>query len=86
MLCHPAAYDRPTRGAFEAAQLISGRLDELKSGALRFWGQVRPSNIHIVVGAEAEGDPLVIRFNEDEVLTVWQPGGFAFDASAPRGK
>jgi len=57
-------------------ELIRPGLPLLKVGALRFWGEWfgRPyDNIHRVVGCEAEGNVLKLRFNEDEVLSLWNP-------------
>lgn len=50
----------------------------VKSGTLRVFGDWfgRPmDNCHIVVGAEADGDHLIVRFDQGERLTVWSPDG-----------
>jgi hypothetical protein len=56
----------------------------LKRGTLRFWGVWfgRPyDNLHSLVGCESEQGVLRMRFNEDEILTVWVPSGLVLDES-----
>jgi hypothetical protein len=58
-------------------------LPDVHSGTLCFWGVWfgRPhDNRHSVVRAEAEGDCLVLHFNDEEILKVWHPQGWRIDA------
>ena len=58
------------------AQYIAAELPRIKVGALRIWGEWfgRPyDNCHRICGAVAADEKITIRFNEDEVLTVWSP-------------
>jgi hypothetical protein len=51
-------------------------LPKIKSGTLCFFGEWfgRPhDNWHEVASASAADDELIIRFNEDETLTIWNP-------------
>ena len=78
--------DKPvpgSTGASEIAAHIQRLLPKIRSGTLRFWGVWfgRPhDNWHSVVRAEADGDCLVIHFNEEETLKVWHPQGWHIDA------
>jgi hypothetical protein len=70
--------------AARIAEQIQKALPGVKSGTLRFWGVWfgRPhDNIHAVLECEAKDDVLRIRFNEDEVLSVWFPKELTLDAS-----
>ena len=58
------------------ASEINGKLTNLKVGSLRFWGHWfgRPyDNFHRIVSCSALDDTLFLRFNENEVLSVWSP-------------
>ena len=60
----------------EIAKDIAKILPNVKRGTLRFWGKWfgRPfDNYHWLIGCEASGDCLRLRFNDDEVLAVWNP-------------
>jgi hypothetical protein len=51
-----------------------------RSGTLRMFGDWfgRPmDNVHNVVGAESDGNKLVLSFNNSETLTVWNPTGYS---------
>lgn len=70
----PSGLEQPEVGA--------PALPRVKSGTLRFWGSWfgRPhDNHHEIVGGQAEGDLLTVRFNEDEVLRIWAPRGATID-------
>lgn len=48
----------------------------VKSGTLRFFGEWfgRPyDNVHQIVTASATADKLIVRFDEDEMLSIWNP-------------
>jgi len=69
--------------ASEIAAQIQQLLPNVHSGTLRFWGVWfgRPhDNYHTVVKAEAEGDCLVLHFNEEETLRVWHPQACQIDS------
>jgi hypothetical protein len=60
----------------EAADQIRSALASLPSDSLRFFGEWfggRRDNIHTIVGVTTEEDALVLRFNEGEALSVWDP-------------
>ena len=60
------------------AQYISVQIPLIKSGTLRIWGEWfgRPfDNIHRIVAANADGDRLILEFNEGETLTIFEPDG-----------
>ncbi len=60
--------------ASELAAQVQQMLPNVHSGTLRFWGVWfgKPhDNYHTVIKAEAEGDCLVLHFNEDETLRIW---------------
>ncbi|GAA5172839.1 hypothetical protein [Viridibacterium curvum] len=62
----------------EMASLITSKLPEVKTGALRFWGEWfgRPyDNIHQIVSCSALDGSLIIKFNEAETLTITNPIG-----------
>jgi len=62
--------------AEKIVEQLSGNLSNVKSGGLRIWGQWfgRPmDNWHSLVACEAEGNNLLLKFNEDETLCVWAP-------------
>ncbi len=70
-------------GASEIAAHIQTLLPQLPSGTLRFWGVWfgRPyDNYHTIVCVEADGDCLVVHFNEEETLRVWQPAEWQIDS------
>lgn len=55
---------------------INRALPSVKSGTLCFFGEWfgRPyDNWHEIATASAAGDELIIRFNQDETLTIWNP-------------
>jgi len=82
----PSRQDKPVpgpTGAAEVAAHIHRLLPNVRSGTLCFWGVWfgRPhDNRHFVVRAEAEGDCLVVHFNDDEILKVWHPQDWRVDA------
>ena len=60
----------------EIAKDITEILPHVKRGTLRFWGKWfgRPfDNHHWLVACDATDDCLRLRFNEDEILAVWNP-------------
>lgn len=60
-----------------AAQLAA-QLPRVKVGSVAVFGDIfggRVDNIHVVVGARADGDALVVDLNHGEVLSVWHPEG-----------
>jgi hypothetical protein len=62
--------------AEQIAARIAGALPSLKTGTLRFWGEWfgRPyDNNHKIIGCDARGDLLHIRFDEGESLHLWSP-------------
>jgi hypothetical protein len=64
--------------AQEAAARINALIPHTQGGSLRFFGEWfggRRDGYHWIVGAEAESDVLSVGFNEDEMLTVWNPEG-----------
>jgi len=69
--------------AEEIAADIRSLLPDVRGGSLCFFGEWfgRPrDNCHQVTAATAEGDALVVRFNEQERLTVLQPEGVRVSA------
>lgn len=71
----------------EIAEAILELPKRNRSGTLRTFGDWfgRPmDNIHSVVAAEAEGERLVLRFDEGERLTVWEPDGFEVEGRTLR--
>jgi hypothetical protein len=68
--------------ASEIAAHIQRLIPYVHSGTLRFWGVWfgRPhDNNHTIVGAEADGDCLTLRFDDEEILRVWQPADCQID-------
>jgi len=64
--------------ATRIADLIQNALPNLKSGALRLWGQWfgRPyDNIHTITGASSRDELLEVRFDNGEVLRIFEPTG-----------
>jgi hypothetical protein len=62
--------------AEKIVEQLSGNLSNVKNGSLRIWVQWfgRPmDNWHSLVACEAEGNTLLLKFNEDETLCVWAP-------------
>jgi hypothetical protein len=82
----PSRQGNPVPGSTGAATVathLQRLLPDVHSGTLCFWGVWfgRPhDNCHSVVRAEAEGDCLVLHFNEKEILKVWHPQGWRIDA------
>jgi hypothetical protein len=59
-------------------------LPNIKPGSLRFWGLWfgKPyDNVHRMVAAEHDGDLLRLRFDGDELLTIWSPAGLEWNSS-----
>jgi hypothetical protein len=77
----PFKPDNPVPGSAAPADIaarIRQLLPDVYSGTLCFWGVWfgRPhDNCHSIVGAEADGDCLVLHFNDEEALMVWHPNG-----------
>jgi hypothetical protein len=68
--------------AEQMARRINDVMPDILSGSLSFWGNIfggRVDNIHWLVGCEAHGDLLSLRFNEDELLSVWSPRNLVAD-------
>ena len=62
--------------ATDVAAHIQQLLPQVHSGTLRFWGVWfgRPhDNFHTLVRADADGDCLLLHFNDEETLRVWHP-------------
>jgi len=58
------------------AGVIQKALPNIKPGSLRFWGSWfgKPyDNRHQMVGCDFNGDMLEVRFDESELLKVWEP-------------
>jgi hypothetical protein len=56
---------------------IRAALPNVNSGPMRLWGHPlgRPGEDgHILIGCDATGNCLRLRFTDDEVLAVWNPG------------
>jgi hypothetical protein len=69
------------------AERIRAALPSLKRGSLRFWGQWfgRPhDNVHTLVGCTAEGVRLRLVFDENETLSVSDPGEVTADHTTLR--
>ena len=70
--------------AAEIAVQIQQLLPNVHSGTLQFWGVWfgRPhDNCHKIIKADAEGDCLVLHFNDEETLQVWHPQACQFDSN-----
>ena len=68
----------------ELARAVADALPNVKSGTLRFWGQWfgRPyDNLHTIVSCDATEDCLRVRFDDGEVLAVWNPVDVEIDAT-----
>lgn len=70
----------PVSEAELIAEQIARRLPRVKRGSLVVYGDIfggRIDNIHIVRSARTSGTPprLVIEFDDDESLEVWEPRG-----------
>ncbi len=88
--CAIASPDLPLAGsvghmerssAAHAASDLSAVIATVKRGSLRMFGDWfggRKDNIHIARSATAEGDDLVVFFNEDEELRITSPDGWEF--------
>jgi hypothetical protein len=64
------------------ANRLSKQLPRVKSGTLRIWGEWfgRPyDNVHTITTAVAQGDTLIISFDQGETLTIESPDKAAFD-------
>lgn len=62
--------------AEQIASRILNALPNIKCGTLRFWGSWfgRPyDNRHQIVDCEAEGEILLVRFDQSELLSVFSP-------------
>lgn len=75
--------------AKEIADAISRSLPDVKRGSLVVFGDIfggRIDNIHVVRAARAVGDPerLVVEFDDDESLEVWDPAEWEVSATAFR--
>jgi hypothetical protein len=71
-------YALAVAGAQMIAEVISLHLPDVKCGSLVVFGDIfsgRIDNVHTVRSAHALGTPerLVIEFDDDEVLEVWDP-------------
>src|SRR2546430_14407724 len=75
--------------AEEIAEIMNRRLPEIRPGTLCFWGEWfgRPfDNLHRLIGCGAEGDLLRIRFDQNEILSVWSPLNCQVHAAGSRGQ
>jgi len=73
--------------ALQIASLITYRANDLKSGALRIWGDWfgRPhDNLHRAISAEATSTELRVAFDQKEVLIVREPAGATIDSASFR--
>jgi hypothetical protein len=75
--------------AEKIADEISERLPDIKSGSLAVFGDIfggRVDNIHTVRAARVGGTPehIVVEFDDDETLEVWEPHGSTVDAQTFR--
>ena len=69
--------------ASDIAAQIQQLIPDVHSGTLRFWGVWfgRPhDNYHTIVKAEADGDCLILHFNDEETLRVWHPQACQIDS------
>ena len=76
-----------SRDADPSANAVAVRIQQLlphvHSGTLRFWGAWfgKPhDNFHTIVRADADDDCLILHFNEEETLRVWNPTGCQIDS------
>jgi hypothetical protein len=70
--------------AIEIAAIIQRLLPNVHAGTARFWGVWfgRPyDNQHKVGGAEAKDERLIVHFEGQETLQVWEPSGARIDSS-----
>jgi hypothetical protein len=68
------------------ADVISRQLPDVKRGSLVVFGDIfggRIDNVHTVRSARAVGTPqrLIIEFDDDEILEVWDPEGAIVSAT-----
>lgn len=75
--------------AKEIADAIARSLPDVKRGSLAVFGDIfggRIDNIHSVRAARAVGAPerLVVEFDDDETLEVWDPADWEISATAFR--
>ena len=64
------------QNAESLAAEVQARLPNVKKGSLQFWGIWfgRPyDNYHVIRAARAEGDCLVLDFEDQDRLLVWHP-------------
>jgi hypothetical protein len=69
--------------ADQLADEINELVPKLKRGSLSVFGDIfggRIDNVHIVASAAADGDLLVVGFEEGETLQVWDPAGWRIDS------
>jgi hypothetical protein len=70
-----------------AAADLRSALSDVRRGSLRVYGDWfgKPKdNLHWPTSADADGDELIITFNEDEVLAVTSPYGWTFTSQVFR--
>lgn len=70
--------------AEQMAEHLTACMPNTKVGALRFWDQWfgRPyDNCHRLIACTADGDLLRLRFDEEELLSVWSPRNLRVDKS-----
>ena len=68
--------------AEELAEWITATLPDIKTGSIRLWGVWfgRPyDNCHRIVGCDAAEEAVRIRFDHDEVLSVFSPRRASID-------
>lgn len=68
--------------AENCARRITAQLPDVMRGSLRFFGDWfgRPhDNLHQIIGADASGDVLVLKFDDGETLEVQDPSGLTAD-------
>jgi hypothetical protein len=73
--------------AKEIAKDITAVLPHVKDGSLRFWDEWfgRPfDNCHRLMECNATDGCLRLRFDEDEILAVWNPTGVEIDETTFR--
>jgi hypothetical protein len=65
--------------AAKIAERIEHLLPHIKAGTLRFFGEWfgRPyDNMHVIKSAEVKDDCLIVTFDQNEVLSIWNQSGF----------
>jgi hypothetical protein len=66
-------------GAESFASEVQRQLPQVKSGSLRIWGGWfggGRDNFHRIVSCEVVGERVDIHFDEQETLSIWNPGAF----------